>query len=140
MSVAALALSWMLQNPQAVVDAANHVTRPGAVDPQVMQRSFADFTRGILSCYHRTGRYQVADVIQQPWTRQSDYAAEGSALIRISYTGLTGTKYQMDVALLRKQKLIRTAVLQDTASVPYSKRCQLEQWTGADDAEPKSNR
>ena len=137
MSVATLALTFMLQNPQVIVDASNHVTRPGAVDHAVMQQSFADMTRGILNCYHRTGRYQIADVVESPWSRQKDYGADSSALLLISYSGVSGAKYQMQVALLRKQKTIRTAVLSDTAAIPYSKRCELEQWIGPGDAEKK---
>lgn len=91
--------------------------------------SIADFSRGVLHCYHRTARYQFADVVQKPWARQGQYGASNSAVIRIRYSGVSGASYEMVVGVLAKEKQVRTAVLQDTAVVPYSKRCQLEEWS-----------
>jgi hypothetical protein len=71
------------------------------------------------------------DVIQQPWARQSQYAADNSAVVRIRYTGLLTTTYEMVVAVMVKNDQVRTAVLGDTALVPFNKKCQLEQWSGA---------
>jgi len=129
MSLAGLALSWMLSNPQTAAAGAAHAIRPGTVDTAVMQQSFADLTRGVLNCYHRTARYVVADVIQAPWDRQAQYSADQSAVVRIVYTGVTGAQYQMFVAILAKQNAVRAAVLGDSARIPYSKQCELEQWT-----------
>jgi hypothetical protein len=94
-----------------------------------MQTTFADFSRGVLQCYHRTARYQFADVIQKPWSRQSQYGADNSAVIRIRYVGATGAPYEMVVGVLAKEKQVRTAVLQDNAKIPYSKKCSLEEWS-----------
>lgn len=71
------------------------------------------------------------DVANGPWVRQSQYGAENSAVMRINYQGVTGMPYQMIVAVMAKENQVRSAVLQDNATVPYSKRCQLEEWTGA---------
>ena len=125
-----LALTFLLQHPNVAASGVEQITRPGTVDVAQMTASFADLSRGILNCYHRTARYQVADVIQKPWGRQTQYGAENSAVIRIRYFGVSNSPYVMIVAVLGKEKLIRTAVLQDNAMVPYSKNCALEQWKG----------
>ena len=131
MSLTVLALTWLLHHPGAVTQGAARAARPGVVDAKAMQASFADLTKGILNCYHRTARYQVADVVQAPWERQTQYGADKSAVVRITYGGMTGTQYQMYVVILGKDQAIRTAVLADSAKVPYSKACELEQWTSA---------
>lgn len=124
-----LAFTFLMQNPDKVVAGAQHLTRPGTVDVTQMKTSFADLSRGILTCYHRTARYQLADVLERPWPRQGQYGADNSALIRIQYTGLSASNYRMVVAVLGKGTQIRTTVVDDTAKVPYSKKCELEQWT-----------
>jgi hypothetical protein len=129
MDLVSLALSFLMQNPNGLMAGAQHFSRPGAIDVAQMKTSFADLSRGILNCYHRTARYQAADVVQQPWSRQGQYGADKSAIIRIRYFGVTSASYQITVALLGKGNALRTAVLQDTALVPYSKKCELEQWT-----------
>jgi len=131
MDVISLAFTFLMQNPDAAVAGAQHLSRPGVVDVQQMKASFADLSRGILECYHRTARYQVADVVQKPWVRQAQYGAQESAVIRIQYLGVSGTRYQMVVAVLAKERYIRAAVLHDNALIPYSKKCQLEQWTAS---------
>jgi len=130
MDLVVLALTFLLQHPDLAIAGAKSLTRPGAVDVNSIQVSFADLTRGILHCYHRTARYQIADVLEKPWSRQNQYGAENSALVTIRYVGVTNTPYTMNVAILSKGNLIRTAVISDTARVPYSKRCQLENWSG----------
>jgi hypothetical protein len=130
-ALTALALSWLLQHPQAAASGAAHMTRPGIVDTSAMQQSFADLSRGVLNCYHRTARYVVADVIQAPFDRQAQYAAEQSAVVRITYTGISGAQYQMFVAVMAKQNAVRAAVLADSAAMRYSRKCELEQWTVA---------
>ena len=129
MDPVSLALTFFLQNPEILVSGTKQLTRPGTVDVTQMQQSFADLSREILHCYHRTARYRVADVIESPWSRQAQYGAEKSAVIRIQYVGVTGAPYQMHVAVLGKSDAIRAAVLGDSARVPYSKQCVLEQWT-----------
>ena len=129
MDLVSLAFAFLMQHPDLTASGAHQITRPGTVDVAKMQTSFADFSRGVLHCYHRTARYQLANVIQKPWSRQPQYGVENSAVIRIRYFGVSGASYEMTVGVLAKEKQVRTAVLQDTATVPYSKKCQLEEWS-----------
>jgi hypothetical protein len=127
--ISTMLLSFILQNPQSVSAGVEKMTRPGTPNVAVMQQSFADFSRGVLNCYHKTARYQVADVIQRQWPRQEQYGATQSAVVRIQYTGVSRARYMMDVAVLAKEDAFRTVVLQDTATIRYSTKCELEQWT-----------
>lgn len=131
MDLLSLAFSFLLQHPNVATAGAKEIAKPGAVNVSQMQSSFADLSKGILYCYHKTARYRVADVIQKPWERQNQYDAENSAVIHIQYSGLSGAPYQMIVAVLSKGGRLRSAVLQDTAVVPYNKKCELENWTSA---------
>lgn len=128
-----LALSLLLKSPMAssAADMAHRAAAPGMVDVAKMQTSVADLARGILTCYHKTARFHATDVADGAWNRQDQYGAENSAVMRIQYSGLTGGRYQMVVAVMAKQNQVRTAVLTDTATVPYNKKCALEEWTGA---------
>lgn len=129
-----IALSLLMKNPNmasSAADAAQRATAPGIVDVVKMQTSVADLARGVLTCYHKTARFRSVDVANGPWVRQSQYAADNSAVMRINYQGVTGTPYQMIVAVMAKENQVRSAVLTDNATVPYNKRCQLEEWTGA---------
>jgi hypothetical protein len=130
MDPVSIALTLLMKNPSIAASAVEKVTAPVAVDVGRMHESFADLSMGILKCYHKTAHYQVSDVVQQPWPRQSQYAADNSAVIRIQYTGITATPYQMVVAVMVRNQQVRTAVLADTAIVPFNKKCQLEQWSG----------
>lgn len=130
----ALALSLLSHNPNAASSAAemaHKAAAPGIVDVSKMQSSVADLARGVLTCYHKTARFRSVDVADGPWARQSQYGADNSAVMRINYQGVTGTPYQMIVAVMAKESQVRSAVLTDTATVPYNKRCELEEWTGA---------
>lgn len=129
MDIISLAISFLLQNPNVAVAGAKEIARPGTVDVAQMQSSFADLSRGILNCYHRTARYQYADLVVMPWDRQAQYGASNSAVIRIRYSGISSAQYEMVVAVLGKENQIRSAVLADTAMVPYNKKCQLEEWS-----------
>lgn len=129
-----IALSLLMKNPNMVssaAEAAQRATSPGIVDVAKMQTSVADLARGVITCYHKTASFRSVDVAQGPWVRQSQYAADNSAVMRINYQGVTGMPYQMIVAVMAKENQVRTAVLSDNATVPYSKRCQLEEWTGS---------
>jgi hypothetical protein len=126
-----IALSLLMKNPHMAVDMAQRATAPGIVDIAKMQGSVADLARGVLTCYHKTARFHATDVANGSWGRQAQYGAENSTVMRIHYSGMTGTRYQMVVAVMAKENQVRTAVLADTATVPYSKRCALEEWTGS---------
>lgn len=122
---------FLLQNPDLAAESAKEIGKPGTVDVAKMKSSFADLSRGILNCYHKTARYQYADVVEKPWARQEQYGATNSALIHIRYAGMSGAKYEMAVAILSKGTQIRSAVLADNAIIPYNKKCQLEEWSGS---------
>lgn len=134
MDPVSIALSLLMKNPNlgaAAVGAAQRATAPGIVDVAKMQESVADLARGVLTCYHRSARFRSVDVARGSWSRQAQYGAENSALMRINYQGVTGAKYQMIVAVMAKQDQVRSSVIADNATVPYNKRCQLEEWTRA---------
>lgn len=131
MDPVSVALALLMKHPSATVSAVEKATAPAVIDVSHMHESFADLSMGILKCYHKTAHYLVSDVIQQPWPRQVQYAADNSAVIRIRYTGLSTAPYEMVVAVMVRNDQVRTAVLADTAIVPFNKKCQLEQWSGA---------
>lgn len=131
MDPVSIALALLMKHPSETAAALEKATAPAVVDVARMHESFADLSTGILRCYHKTAHYRVSDVIQQPWQRQSQYAADNSAVVRIQYTGLSNSRYEMVVAVMVRKDQVRTAVLADTALVPFNRKCQLEQWSGA---------
>jgi hypothetical protein len=129
-----IALALLMKNPNlasTAATAAQSARAPAPIDVSKMQASFADLSRGVLKCYHKTAHYELSDVIQQPWPRQAQYAAENSAVVRIRYTGISTTRYEMVVAIMVQKDKVRTSVINDSAIVPYNKKCQLEEWSGA---------
>jgi hypothetical protein len=131
MDPVSIALSLLMKNPQAAGDMAQRAMAPGNVQVERMRESVADLGRGVLTCYHKTARFRSVDVLAQPWNRQGQYGADSSVVLRINYQGMTGQGYGMVVAVMAKDDRVRTAVLGDNAMVPYSKRCELEEWKGA---------
>ena len=129
MDLISLALQLFLHNPEIALAGSKEITRPGTVDMAQMQESFADLSRGILNCYHRTARFREADLLEKPWGRQAQYGADHSALIQIQYAGITRASYKMQVVVMTKGGQIRTQVLHDSAIIPFNKKCQLENWT-----------
>jgi hypothetical protein len=86
--------------------------------------------RGILHCYHHTATFRAFDVIAAPYDRQSQYAAENSAVIRITFLGtFNPSPYQMDVAVMTKGNSVRAAVLGENTAIRYNKNCGLEEWS-----------
>ena len=113
------------------MSAAERATAPGTVDVARMQGSLVDLSKGVLFCYHRTARFGTVDYLGAPFNRQSQYGAETSMVVRIQYAGIGAiNRYEMVVAIMRKDNMVRAAVLADTASIPHSKRCALEDWVG----------
>lgn len=131
MDPVSIALALLMKHPTQAAAAVQKAAAPVAVDVGQMKESFADLSIGILKCYHKTAHYQLSDVVQQPWARQSQYTAENSAVIRIKYAGISTTSYEMIVAVMVRNDQVRTAVLADSAIVPFNKKCQLEQWSGS---------
>ena len=132
MDPATIALTLLLKSPlmmASAASAAQQAMAPGAVDVISMQRSFADLSKEVLHCHHKTARISTSDLLQSAWVRQDQYAADNSAVFRIHYSGISNAKYLMVVAVMAKQGKVRTAVIADSALLPHSKKCQLEEWT-----------
>ncbi len=123
-----LLVSALAKNPDLAANVAKNFTTPGAVDVARMQTSLVDLSKGILSCYHKTAKFRQTDVVKTPWERQNQYGAERSAVLKISFTGMTGTPYEMLVAVMAKENSVRSAVIAESTIVPYNKRCALEEW------------
>lgn len=123
-----LLVTALAKNPDMAVSVANSLTKPGTVDVAQMQTSLVDLSKGILTCYHKTAKFRQTDVVKTPWERQGQYGAERSAVIKISFTGFSGTPYEMLVAVMAKENSVRTAVIAESTVVPYNKRCVLEEW------------
>ena len=140
MDPVSIALMILMKNPAAVTSGIQGATKPVVLDVAKMQSSFADLSKGVLLCYHKSARFRTADKLQQPWVRQAQYAAENSALVRIKYTGFSSAAYEMDVAIMVKQSKVRTAVINDSALIRYNKKCQLEDWTGAPTSRPPDSK
>lgn len=128
MDPATLLLSLMMKNPDMAINAAKSAMAPGAVDVALMQGSLVDLSQGILNCYHHSARFRQTDIVATPWDRQWQYGAEKSAVLRIKFAGVTGMPYEMIVAVLARGNSVRSAVLAENATVPYSRKCALEQW------------
>ena len=123
-----LILMALAKNPDLAASAAQSMAAPGTVDVAKMQGSLVDLSKGILTCYHKSAKFRQTDIVKTPWERQGQYAAERSAVIKISFSGITTTQYQMLVAVMVKGSSVRTAVIQENTVVPYSKKCELEEW------------
>ena len=84
-----------------------------------------------------TARYQGAEVVESPWSKQDQYNATKSSLINIQFTGITNAKYTMQVGLVERDGNVKAAVVQETAKVRASSKCALENWvplrTGSSD-------
>jgi hypothetical protein len=87
--------------------------------------------RAVLKCYHRTAQFSEADVLQTPWPRQAQYGADRSALVRIKFSGISGSKYSMVVAVMGRKSAMRVHVVQDDAVVPPSTKCGLDSWVSS---------
>lgn len=123
-----LLVAALAKNPDIATSATKSLTTPGTVDVARMQTSLVDLSRGILNCYHKTAKFRQTDVVKTPWERQGQYGAERSAVIKISFTGVTGIPYEMLVAVMAKENSVRSAVIAESTVVPYNKHCALEEW------------
>jgi hypothetical protein len=129
MSLAALAVSILMKNPNLGAEALKNVTAPGVVDTRKMHTSIVDLSRGVLTCYHKSARFQRVDKLGVSWNRQEQYGAENSIVLRIHFTGFSQTPYFMDVAALVKEDQLRTVVLFENSLIRSNKKCELEEWT-----------
>ena len=131
MDPVSMILAFALQNPKVAADAVNAYKAPVEIDVSQLNSSVADFSIQALKCYHKTARFRGVDVLGAPWQQQSKFGAEGSVVLRIHLSGLTGTGYQMIVAAMARGGSYRAFVIDENTLVPYNKNCALEQWTTA---------
>lgn len=119
----------LVKNPELAASAAQGAMKPGTVDVAKMQGSLADMSKGILTCYHKSAKFRQTDVVATPWDRAWQYGAERSAVVRIQFQGVSTTPYQMVVAVMIKGNSVRSAVVSENTMIPYSKKCELEDWS-----------
>lgn len=129
MDPVSMILAIAMKNPQATADAVHQYSAPGQVDVAKLRASAADFAMETLSCYHKSARFRGVEVLGAPWREQNNYGANGSVVMRINFSGVSGTPYQMIVAAMAKDQSYRTFVIKENSVVPYSKKCPLEHWT-----------
>jgi hypothetical protein len=110
--------------PQAAPQA--QVTPQAA--PAAKVDNFDKTMRSVLHCYHGTARYKLADVIIMPWERQDQYEAQRSALVKIEYSGVTGARYIMNVAIMARPNQVRADVVYDNARIEPDRLCNLRDW------------
>ena len=121
-----LILTMAIRNPQATGAAMEKMARPGTVNAAQLETSAADFAREVVNCYHHSARFSGLEVLGGPWQGQMQYGADNSIVMRIYFTGVSGSRYQMVVAAMSKGRQYRTALLQENAMIPYNKNCALE--------------
>lgn len=138
MDPVSLILAVALQNPDSVAGAANAYSAPGQVDTARLTESLADFAIQTLKCYHKTAHFRNVEVIGTQWPEQSKFGAEKTVLLRIDFTGVTGSKYQMAVAAMTKGASFRTFVVRENSLIQYNKNCSLEYWNTTLTSQPKS--
>ena len=125
-------LAFAMKNPQATASTLNNYNTPGQVNVAMLESSAADFAMQTLNCYHKSARFRGVDILGAPWREQSKYGANGSVVMRINFSGVSGTPYQMIVAAMAKDHSYRTFVINENTMIPYNKRCSLEYWTAAE--------
>ncbi len=124
------AINFLVAHPESPANASSVSPFGPDASETRMPETLVDLATSILHCYHRTARYQLADVVQTPWDRAGQYGGDNSALIRIRYFGVTsGELYEMNVGLVSRQEQVRTAVMNDNSPIAPNANCQLENWT-----------
>jgi len=131
MDPVSMILALAMRNPQIAAQAVDSYRTPGHVDVSRIESSVADLATQTLNCYHRSARFRGVEILGAPWAAQASFGAEASVVLRIRFSGLTGTQYQMTVAAMAKDRAYRTFVINENSTVPYNKRCELEYWTAS---------
>lgn len=134
LSVLSLVFQVAMANPQQASDAMHRLAAPGEINQQQLQSAaVADVAHAVLTCYHKTARMQTVQDSRRQFRDASQYGAEGSDLLVIRYSGVTGASYAMVVALMGRgsgsDAQLRAVVLRDTAVIPYARGCPLQDWT-----------
>lgn len=131
MDPVSMILALALQHPEVATQAANAYNSPGQIDRSKIEVSLADFAMQTLNCYHHSARFRGVSVLAAPWSEQSKFGAQASAVLRITFTGMSNQPYQIVVAEMANQRNYRTFVIGENSIIPYNKRCTLENWTAA---------
>jgi hypothetical protein len=100
---------------------------PASID---IQRSVADTADSIIRCYHPSGRLKTVDVVEAPWSRQNDWNAMSSAVLRIHWRG-TIKDYVSTVGLVEHDGQVHAVLLEDGAIIPANHHCALDGWVSA---------
>ena len=87
MDLVGLAVAFLIQGPDKAAPATGVFnSRPTQVYVSNRQKNVEQLARGILQCYHPKAKYEVADMIEQPWRRQKQFGATRSAVFHIRYS------------------------------------------------------
>ncbi len=132
MDPVSMILAFALKNPQTTTRTIDNYNEPGHVEAAKLEGSAADFATQTLHCYHKSARFRGVDILGAPWREQNKFGAEGSVVMRISFSGVSGSNYQMIVAVMAKERSYRTFVINENSLIPYNKNCSLEYWTTAE--------
>lgn len=128
-----LLFGFLLQSAQPAMSGAMRDALHGPRDFRPQSGALPDVAGAVLRCYHPTGRFRAAVVIQQPWQEARQWQVSQSAVIRIQWSGaFTGQPYTTDVALMARGKMARAVDLGSNAMTAPSARCALESWQAAD--------
>jgi hypothetical protein len=96
--------------------------------------SLPEVAERVLHCYHPTGRFHGAALLDGRWPPGYGYstAAEpitASVLIRIDWAGgFTNQPYATDVALVERGNMVLAVIQGDNAPIGASRRCPLDTW------------
>jgi hypothetical protein len=124
-------LLFLLSDPSklsALNSAYENAAKPGTVEVSKLKTSLSDFSEQVIHCYHKTASFDSVKSINSPYSDADSWGANRSAVIEINYRGKTGMKYKMSTALLVRNDEIRTLIISDTAIIPASKKCELNNW------------
>lgn len=104
--------------------------------------SFADNTQDLgrmaLLCYHPTGEFRRAEMIEEYWDEAERYDAAFGFVIRVYWNGaFSKNPYETDVGVLVRKRYertqLRTVLLSDNALIPGGLTCPTERnWMNVD--------
>jgi hypothetical protein len=125
-----LAAQFVMQHPQLASNAAALYHGPRCRRPAVVAGPVADVAREVLTCYHKTARMQSIEDTGVTFRDAPQYGADGSDVLIIRYSGVTGMPYAMMVALddawrRRYCRGARKGAARYSA-VPYANGCPLQ--------------
>lgn len=142
MNLAALIAMHLIAIEPASLDAAARIERMKSGQPLIRTVDSAAMMRArdagpsiaarVLACYHPsatlTGWRRLG-----PWNQAWEEGASHSAAYRIDYRGISGTAYQITVAVAGRlgdvnihEAWARGYVLSDNATIPARRECELE--------------